>query len=97
MLLLLFFFFYKNKIIIKKNKKNKHFDSINKINIKLRKEYPQIFFCFCSVCVFSHWGLRSSIFLSPTDDKLKGMDRSSTVIAKDPEGKNKLNNHNPNY
>jgi hypothetical protein len=45
------------------------------------------------ICVFCSWGTSPSTFSnSPTEDKLNkaGVDRSSTVIAKEPEGKPEL-------
>jgi hypothetical protein len=45
------------------------------------------------LCVFCSWGTPPSTFSnSPTEDKLNktGVDRSSTVIAKEPEGKPEL-------
>jgi hypothetical protein len=63
------------------------------LTVHIVQRFLSNYFFSLFICVFCSWGTPPSTFSnSPTEDKLNkaGVDRSSTVIAKEPEGKPEL-------
>ena len=63
------------------------------LTVHVVQRFLSNYFFSLFICVFFSWGTPpSTLSNSPTEDKLNkaGVDRSSTVIAKEPEGKSEL-------
>jgi hypothetical protein len=63
------------------------------LTVHVVQRFVSDYFFSLFICVFFSWGTPpSTLSNSPTEDKLNkaGVDRSSTVIAKEPEGKSEL-------